>query len=520
MNEFRVRCRAAAVLGTVFVLTACTPASGPAASARTPTLILANGRVMDPDSGLDAVRWVGIADGEIVAISEEPLDRSPAPRRTAGEQDTADPETTDGVEVIDATGLVVAPGFIDLHAHGQDNVSARLQAMDGVTTALEMEVGVFPVGEWLASREGDAILNYGATVGHWGARVSLVDDLEIGHFPTQPREVQARMDQGNYAYEELSGEEVERLVGLVERGLDEGALGVGLGLTYTPGASRVEVLRLFQLAARRSVPAYIHLRGENSGGTLGAFQEAIALAASAGASVHVVHLNSSAGEQARVALEMIRGARERGLDVTTEAYPYTAGSTLIESALFDPWEGRDDEAYRNLQWAATGERLTAETFERYREEGGWVIIHGGRTEETNEWIVAQPDVVLASDGIPFLYGPAHPRGAGTFSRVLGRYVRERETLTLMEALHKMTIAPARRLEGAAPAMAHKGRVQVGADADLTVFDPEAIVDRATYEDGDVPSTGIAHVLVGGTFVVRDGEFVEGVRPGQPVRAGR
>jgi len=480
----------------------CAPAPGPGADPA-PTLILSRGRVMDPGTGLDAVRDVGIANGEIVVVSEESLDAA----------------ANAGVEVVDATGLVVAPGFIDLHAHGQDNVSARLQAMDGVTTALDMEVGVYPVGEWLDSREGDAILNYGATAGHWGARVNLVDDLAIGHFPTRPREVQGRMDQGDHAYEELSAEEIERLAGLVERGLEEGGLGVGIGLTYTPGASRLEMLRVFELAARRGVAAYIHLRGENSGGTLGAFQEAIALAASTGAGVHIVHMNSSAGEQAPVALEMIRGARERGLDVTTEAYPYTAGSTLIESALFDPWEGLDDEAYRDLQWAATGERLTAETFAEYREEGGWVIIHGGRTEETNEWIVAQPDVMVASDGIPFLYGPAHPRGAGTFSRVLGHYVRERQALTLMEALHKMTIAPARRLEGAAPAMARKGRAQVGADADLTVFDPRTIIDRATYEDGDVPSEGVAHVLVGGTFVVRDGEFVEGVRPGEAIRGG-
>ena len=231
-------------------------------------------------------------------------------------------------------------------------------------------------------------------------------------------------------------------------------------------------------------------------------------------------MNSTAGERARVALALIRGLREHGVDVTTEAYPYTAGSTRLESASFDSWENRSDEDYQRLQWAATGERLTAKTFKTYREEGGWVIQHGGRTEETNAWIVAQPDVIVASDGIPFLYGAAHPRGAGTFARILGHYSRERQVLSLMDALSKMTILPARRLEGAAPKMKQKGRVQVGADADLTVFDPETIIDRSTYERGDVPSGGIQHVLVSGTFVVRDGKALDDVFPGRAIRSTR
>ena len=457
-------------------------------------LVIVGGRVMDPETGLDAIRNVGINNGRIAVIGEE---------------------TLAGRDAIEAAGLVVAPGFIDLHAHGQDPVSNRLQAQDGVTTALEMEVGVFPVGEWLASREGAALINYGATVGHWPARVKLVDGNDVGHWPTLSAEEAIRMDRGNYAYEVLSEERIEELGRLMETGLQEGALGLGFGITYTPGASRLEIMRLFQLAERQGVAVYVHLRAEDSGGTLGGFQEVIALAASTGASVHIVHLNSSADEEARVALEMIRGAVTRGLDITTESYPYTAGSTAIESAYFDGWEGLTDEEYGRLQWAATGERLTVETFTRYREEGGWVIIHG-RQEDTNEWIVAQPDVMVASDGIPFLFGPAHPRGAGTFARVLGHYSRDREALSLLDALGKMTIQPARRLEAVAPAMQRKGRVQEGADADLTVFDPARIRDRSTYIRGDIPSEGILHVLVGGTPVVRNGQLVEGVSPGRAI----
>jgi dihydroorotase len=228
-----------------------------------------------------------------------------------------------------------------------------------------------------------------------------------------------------------------------------------------------------------------------------------------------VHLNSTADEDAKIALGMIRGARERGLDITTETYPYTAGSTRIESALFDDWPRENDERYDLLQWIATGERLTKETYEKYRKQGGWVIIHG-RKEETMEWILAQPDVMIASDGIPFVGGLSHPRGAGTFSRVLGHYVRERGIGTLSEAIGKMTIQPARRLEAVAPAMKRKGRIEVGADADITIFDPQNIIDRATYEQPAQNSDGIAYVIVAGQFVIRDGAEIAGVFPGQPI----
>jgi dihydroorotase len=242
----------------------------------------------------------------------------------------------------------------------------------------------------------------------------------------------------------------------------------------------------------------------------------IANAAATGAALHIVHMNSTAGERAEEALAMIRGARDRGVDVTTESYPYTASASLIESPLFDGWLDRPREAYGTLQWVATGERLTPETFERYRRQGGWVIMHG-RSEEINEWIVSQPDVLAASDGIPFSEGRAHPRGAGTFARILGHYVRERGALTLVDALRKMTLLPAQRIEAIVPDMARKGRVQVGSDADLTIFNPAHVSDRATYAAPDQYSAGIEHVLVAGTFVVRDGALVEGVQPGRPLR---
>jgi dihydroorotase len=472
------------------------------ASSQELDLVLAGGRVMDPASGLDAVRHLGIRGGRVVAVSETPLT---------------------GRTAIDVSGLVVAPGFVDLHAHGQNDASNRLQAADGVTTALELEIGVWPVGPWLESRRGSALLNYGATAGHLPARAKLMHGVDAGHtsLPTEAaREaMRAAGPSPDYSHKAATPEEIERLGGLIERGLDEGGLGVGMGITYTPAATHAEILHVFGVAAKRKVPVFVHLRANQSfsdrRSAVGPFQEVIADAAATGASLHVVHLNSTADEEARVCLEMIRGARARGLDVTTESYPYTAGSTRLESALFDDWGALNEERYDRLQWIATGERLTKETFEKYRKQGGWVIIHG-RSEETMEWIVAQPDVMVASDGIPFIDGVSHPRGAGTFSRILGHYVRERGALSLMDALAKMTIQPARRLEAVSPAMARKGRIETGADADLTVFDPSTVLDRSTYESPALPSAGIVHVLVGGTFVVRDGAVVDGVYPGQPI----
>jgi dihydroorotase len=268
-----------------------------------------------------------------------------------------------------------------------------------------------------------------------------------------------------------------------------------------------EIERMFSVAADLGVTAFIHMRGGLEG-----LDSTLTAAKNAAASLHIVHANSSGGGDILEFLEMIQMAQDEGRDVTTEAYPYGASQTGIQSALFDDWESWDEERFGRHQWVRTGERLNRETFGKYREEGGSVIIHG-RTEEMTLAAVTSPLTIVASDG-----GTGHPRGAGTFARILGRYVREQGALGLMDALARMTIRPTQRLEEFVPAMEKKGRIREGADADITVFDAETVIDRATYLEGSLVSDGIEYVLVNGIPVVYEGEIVEGVRPGKAIKA--
>jgi N-acyl-D-aspartate/D-glutamate deacylase len=454
-------------------------------------IVIAGGRVMDPESGLDAIRHIGIKNGKIAAISARPLK---------------------GNQTIDAKNHVVAPGFIDLHSHGVTNAANEYQAHDGVTTALELESGVPSLNAYIRSREGKALLNYGATISHAATRVMAMKEFaaEAANWAESSESPRGIRERGRNMLIQ-SEEEYSQLAFLMERGLKEGALGLGVVPAYVPGATRGEVFRVYQMAARWKVPIYTHVRGRGEEGV----QEAVANAAGTGASVHVVHLNSSSRGAIPAMIEMIAGARKHGIDVTTEAYPYTAGSTFIESAIFDEgWQQLLGISYDDLQWQSTGERLTKETFDKYRAAGGVVILHSMKPE----WIklaMGAPFVIIASDTMPYAPG-AHPRGGGTFSKVLGEYVREMKVTTLMEALRRMTVMPAQRLEALAPQLKNKGRLKVGADADITVFDPATIKDTGTYQTGPRFSTGIPHVIVNGVPVVADGKSVPGVFPGKAI----
>jgi N-acyl-D-aspartate/D-glutamate deacylase len=449
-------------------------------------LVLEGGRVMDPESNLDAVRNIGVNGNRIAAISAAPLR---------------------GREAIDVKGLVVAPGFIDLHSHGQTPENYRLKAYDGVTTALELEVGVGPIPAWYAEREGKALVNFGASSGFIPAAIAAMHDS--GAFLPRDQAVTRR----------ATPEESRQIIERVRRGLDQGAIGIGFGLEYVPRAPRKDILDLFEVAAQRGVPCFVHLRhqGLADPGVIDGLQEVIADAAVTGASLHVVHITSAGRTMTEVALKMIDGARARGLDVTSEFYPYPAAMTGLESAVFNEgWQERMGVTYNDIVWIKTNERLTAESFARYRKQGGMVVIYG-IPEAAIKLAIASPYTMVASDGL-IEEGKGHPRGAGTFARVLGHYAREEHALTLMEAVRKMTLLPAERLEKAVPAMRAKGRIKVGADADLVAFDPATVMDRATFNEPSLPSAGFQLVMVMGKPVIRDGQMLSGRFPGVGVRA--
>ena len=442
-------------------------------------LVIANGRVIDPESGLDSVRHVGIRAGRIEAVSREPLT---------------------GQRVIDATALVVAPGFIDLHEHGQSEESYALMVRDGVTSALELEVGTADVAGWYAARENGQLVNYGVSTGHMQVRMKVMGDPGTGIAPVGIGK------DGQATEAQIAGMEA-----MFRKGLDEGAVAVGLGSAYTPGATMAEIERVFRVAAERGASAHIHMRNGVAG-----LDSTIAMAKAAGAKLHIVHVNSSGDTNLVAFLDHIQSARDAGQDVTTEAYPYGAGMTEITAALFDGWQKWSDERIAQHQLVSTGERLTRKTFGEARAAGNATVIIHGRTEEQTRAAVVSPLTMIASDGF-IENGRGHPRTSGSFSKVLGKYVREENALAVMDAIRKMTLMPAQRLEARVPAMAQKGRVKVGADAHLAIFDPATVIDRATYEDATIPAAGIPFVIVNGQVVVDSGK-VTAARAGKAIRA--
>ncbi|MFN3649372.1 MAG: amidohydrolase family protein [Armatimonadota bacterium] len=466
--------RLLAALGAALVLgagSASGQAGGPVYD-----VVLSGGRVIDPASGTDRTADIGIRGGRVETTSGRGLR---------------------GRVRVDARGLVVAPGFVDILSSTHPEGDAY-KVMDGVTTVLSTHGGPVKVADWLAEQaRRRPLVHFGTVVGHGSLREAV-----------------GAADRGAPA----TPEQTARMARLAETAHREGALGVGFGVEYIPGTSGQEVTALAEVAARHRTGVHSHIRLPHLLDPFQGINELIAAGALTGARVQVAHIGSMAIRRQKEALALLDRARARKIDLAADIYPYDAWMTRIQSAIFDPgWQEKYLLGYDDLVWVATGERVTEQSFPRFREMGGFVACHQIPEAEI-ELALRHPAVSVASDGWIGEGEVSHPRGAGTFSRVLGRYVRERKVLPLATALRKMTVQPVQRIEPGAPALKRKGRLSPGMDADVTVFDPRTVLDQATFQNARQYSRGVRHVLVNGRFAVRDGKLVPGPGNGRAIRS--
>jgi N-acyl-D-glutamate deacylase len=512
----------------VTVVAIIATAISPQVFAETFDVVINNGRVMDPETNFDGVRNVGIKDGKIVVITKDAIK---------------------GKETINAKGHVVAPGFIEGHQHATDPFSRKVFLRDGLTTQMDFEAGAGDIAKWYAEAEGKTQSNYGMVVLATLARVSVLDGPEIaaggndmgGLFAytvgAAAKKAQQEGRKPGWSSTLPNKEQMTQIMSYVDEGLRQGALGVGIPVGYmTTGVTQYELYKYQELASKYGRISNGHVRFAGirppTEGQLGV-QEMLANAMILDAPFMAVHLNSNMDWE--YTIPMVNDAREkRGAKVWGEVYPYTAGSTiastdvLTESSMAQMGITYSDVA--NLD----GTRWDKAMYEdvRKNDPGRAVVIYTNPEEAVAKWM-AMPGVVVVSDGMavqdaegnyypwdsPYEGKSVHPRTAGTRAKVL-RMVREDKNMSLMEAISKMSYLHAKYFDelGGISQFRTKGRVQVGADADIVVFNPDTVTDNSTYEPGmgALPSTGIPYVLVNGVVVVKD-SVVQKVFPGKPIR---
>ena len=494
------------------------------AVAQTYDVVILNGRVMDPETNFDAVRNVGIKDGKIATITRKKIT---------------------GTQSIDATDHVVSPGFIDIHAHGQNIGDYRMQAMQGVTTMLELESGVLPISEWYDAQGKKKLpINYGAAAAWTFARIATFTGKPPVATSAYFQDAQGRTD---WKMDLATPEQQAQILKYVEQGLDEGAIGIGINAGYAPGYGNKEYFALAKLAAERDVATFTHFRYASNmepQSSFEAVQELIANAAITGAHMHICHINSSSLKDIDAVLEMVNDAFEKDINITVGAYPWGAASTVIGAAMFtgEGWQERMGSKASNFQLGT--ERMTEEQVEDYQKNQPGTFIVWHFLDESNpdnlallDKSILHPRILIESDEMFWMFMDdqdhvinyegdewplpentfSHPRSNGTFAKVLRSYVRERGLLTMQEALRKMTLMPAQTLEGFVPQMKKKGRLQEGMDADIVVFDPETIRDVGTYEKPAQAAVGVQTLVVNGELVIESGELILDAGPGRPIR---
>jgi len=496
----------------------------PIANAQDYDLVITGGRVMDPETNFDSLSNVGIKDGKIAVITEKPIK---------------------GARNIDATGHVVAPGFIDLHAHGQNLGDYRMQAMQGVTTMLELESGVLPIAGWYEQQAQLPLpIHYGAAAGWTFARIATFTGTDPQPTSQYFQDAQGRND---WKMEIATPEQQEKILALVQQGLDEGGLGIGVNAGYAPGYGRKEYFALAEMAAAQGVATYTHVRYASNvepQSSFEAVQELIGNAAITGAHMHLCHINSTSLKDINAIMGMVDDAFEQGINITVGAYPWGAASTVIGAAMFsgEGWPQRMGSTASSFQLGT--ERMTKEQVIDYQKNkpGTFIVWHFLDESDPDDLAmldasVLHPRILIESDEMFWMFMddkgqvenysgdewplPAgtfsHPRSNGSFAKILRSYVRERGLMSMQEALRKMSLMPAQTLEGFVPQMKKKGRLQVGMDADVVVFNPDTISDVGTYEEPNQPAAGVQTLLVNGVPVVAAGKLILDAAPGQPIR---
>jgi len=487
-------------------------------------LVISNGRVMDPETSYDDIANVGIKDGTIAVITKNEIS---------------------GKETIDASGHVVAPGFIDIHAHGQNIGDYRMQAMQGVTTMLELESGVVPIADWYDHQSQKNLpINYGAAAGWTYARIATFTETQPEATVKYFQDAQGLMD---WKMNIATPDQQEQILKLVEQGLDEGALGIGINAGYAPGYGQKEYFALAKLAAERNVATFTHVRYASNMEPKSSFEavkEVIANAAITGAHMHVCHINSTSLKDIHSTLALIDNAFENNINISVGAYPWGAASTVVGAAMFsgEGWRERMGSTAENFQLGT--KRMTEDQLNDYQKNSPGTFITWHFLDESNpddlallDASILHPKILIESDEMFWMFMDehnhvinyegdewplpkdtfSHPRSNGTFAKILRSYVRERKLMSMQEALRKMCLMPAQTLADFVPQMKKKGRLQKGMDADIVVFDPETISDVGTYEAPNQPAIGVQSLLVNGTLVVADGKLVTDAAPGQPIR---